>query len=81
MCEVLRTQHGPAYAKWYFDPDDHRLLGIEVRLQEDEDPCEIYFSEYGQVDGRFLPGRMDIRFKDDPYATFKFTKFDLGAKR
>jgi hypothetical protein len=81
MTEVLRTQHGPAYAKWFFAQDDHRLLGFEVRLQEDEDPCEVYLSEYSKVDGRLLPGRMDVRYKDDAYATFKMTKYDLGGKK
>ena len=41
-CEVLNTRLGPYTAKWFFARSDSKLLGFEVRLSDEEDPCEVY---------------------------------------
>jgi len=57
-CEVANSRIGPFLGKWFFDKSDKRLLGFETRIVENEDPCEVYFSDYRPVDGRQLPHRM-----------------------
>ena len=32
--------------------------------REDEDPCEVYLSDYQAVDGRQLPHRIEVRYGD-----------------
>ncbi|MBN2473014.1 MAG: trypsin-like peptidase domain-containing protein [Pirellulales bacterium] len=68
-----------------FDPVEGHLLAVEVFPEEDVDPCEIYFSEYHQVDGRFLPGRMEVRLGDDLYGVFLLQqcrfKEDTGSQK
>src|SRR5690606_19329682 len=39
-CEVVRGKHGPFEAKFYYSRTDHKLLGCEVVVTEQDDPCE-----------------------------------------
>ncbi len=75
--EVLNTRHGPFLTKWFFSRNDQQLLGFELRLTENEDPCEVYLSEYRSVEGRALPQRMQVRYGDGNYGTFSFTTFNF----
>ena len=63
--------------KWYFDRKDAKLLAAEIQVLRDEDPCELYFSDYKPIDGRSLPHRIDVRWGDKNYGSLSFTKFDL----
>jgi serine protease Do len=76
--EVLNTRHGPFLTKWYFARTDQKLLGFELRLNENEDPCEVYLSDYREVDGRLLPHRFQVQYGDGHYGTFQFTTFSLN---
>ena len=53
--EVLRTRHAGVDGKWYFsmknDETAGQLLGFEIWLDRDEDPCEVYLFDYKDVDG------------------------------
>ncbi len=48
--EVLRTRHAGVDGKWYFstrnDATAGQLLGFEIFMDRDEDPCEVYLSDY-----------------------------------
>ena len=79
-CAVIRTKHGSTEAKWYFSLKDHTLLGFETFITKDEDPCEVYFGDYKAVDGRQLPHRIEIRYKDKRYAVLTISKYTLGKK-
>jgi S1-C subfamily serine protease len=81
MCEVLRTRLAGAPAKWYFSKSDGSLLGFEVAVDRDDDPCEVYLSEYHQEDGRSLPGRMEVRYKDKTYAVLNGINWKLEAAK
>jgi serine protease Do len=79
--EVLNTRLGVYQTKWFFSKSDQKLLGLELRLQEfNEDPCEIYFSDYKAVDGRQLPHRIQVYYRDVHYGTFTVTGYKLLAK-
>src|SRR5262249_12164256 len=43
-CEVIRTTLGGVNGKWYFS--EGLLIGAEISLDREEDPCELYFSNY-----------------------------------
>jgi hypothetical protein len=70
--EVFRTRHAGVDGKWYFskknDETVGQLLGFEIWLDRDEDPCEVYLFDYKDVDGGKLPHRMEIRSGDKSYA-------------
>jgi S1-C subfamily serine protease len=75
LVDVLVGLYRGVECHFMFDPVQGHLLAMEMYPEEDADPCEVYFSEYREVDGRFLPGRMDVCVGDDPYGTFKLLEF------
>jgi S1-C subfamily serine protease len=77
-CEVLTTEHGGVQGKWYFDPKDQSLRGFEIRVDKDDDPCEVYLSDYKKVDGRELPHRMEVRYGNDRYAVLELKSIQFG---
>ena len=48
----------------------------------DVDPCEVYFRQYREVDGRQVPARVEVRHGDQLYALLEFTdiKFEEAPK-
>ncbi|MBX9623004.1 MAG: S1C family serine protease, partial [Gemmataceae bacterium] len=78
-CDVLRTRHGPVSAKWYYDRKDHKLLGFEVLLTKDGDPCEVYLGDYKAVDGRQLPHRFEVKYGDKRFGVLTVNKYTLKA--
>jgi S1-C subfamily serine protease len=79
--EVLNTRMGPFLAKWFFGLADQKLLGLEVRLSDNEDPCEVYFADYREVNGRLLPHQMQVVYGNDRYGVFTLKNFRLGAAK
>lgn len=80
--DVLAGLYKKADCRFMFHPTEGHLLAMEFYGDDESDPCEIFFSEYRQIDGRFLPGRIEVRVGDDPYATFKIeeAKFEKTGK-
>ena len=83
-CAVILTKHGSVNCRWYFSLKDSMLLGFEAYLAKDSkdpdeaDPCEVFFSDYKDVDGRKLPGRIEVRHGDKRYAVLTPTKWMLN---
>ncbi len=88
MCDVLRTRQAGVTTKWYFRRRDQdkwylpqaatgELLGFEASLDHDEDPCEVYLSDYAQQNGGAVPGRIEVVFKGKAYAVMTNVKFTM----
>ena len=75
------SRSGAYLVKWFFARTDQKLIGMEVRLKENEDPCEVYFYDYRAVNGRMLPHRMQVVYGSGHYGTFTFTNFQLAAAK
>ncbi len=71
LVDVLAGTHGDVECRFYFDPVEGHLLALEMFPDEDADPCEVYFSDYRKVDGRFWPGRIEVRYGDELFAAFE----------
>jgi S1-C subfamily serine protease len=79
--EVLNTEHAAIPAKWYFSPQDQSLLGFEVWVAHEEDPCEVYLSDYRKIDGRLLPHRIDVHYGNGRFGTLRVNAYQLtGVK-
>ena len=78
--EVLRTEHAASAAKWFFSQKDQTLLGAEITVIRDEDPCELYFSDYKSVNGRQLPHRIDVRYGNGRFGVFTIKSYQLAAR-
>ena len=61
--DVLNTRFGPFQNKWFFSRTDQKILGVEMRMQNDDEPCEVYFSDYRAVNGKQLPHRFQVYYR------------------
>jgi len=77
LVDVLVGIHGGVECRFLFDADEGHLLAMEMFPEENVDPCEVYFVDYRQVEGGWLPGGMEVRFGDDVYATFRIEEFEF----
>ncbi len=80
LVDVMLGSHKGVDCRFYFEPSDGRLLAVELFADEESDPCEIYFSGYREFDGRWLPGRMEVRCGDESFATFKIEAFKVDGQ-
>ena len=78
LADVLVGSYKGVECRFYFDPLEGQMIAMEMFPDENADPCEIYFSGYRAFDGRMLPGRMTVRFGDDPYAELEIKQFQCG---
>jgi hypothetical protein len=61
---------------FYFDAGG-MLVALEMYPENDTDPCEIYFNDYQEQEGRHFPRHLEVRFGDRVFGVFELTKFDL----
>ena len=80
LADVLVGTHKGVDCRFYFQPADGRLLALEMFSSEDSDPCEIYFSEYHETNGRLTPGKMEVRFGNEAFATLKIEEFNAAER-
>jgi serine protease Do len=80
LVDVLAGTHKGVECRFYFDPAEGDLLAIELFPDENSDPCEVYFFDYRQMDGHFVPGTMVVRFGDEPFPTFKIGAFRVERR-
>lgn len=79
--EVINSRMANYFVKWFFARDDQKLLGFELRVEdENTDPCEVFLSDYRMVDGRLLPHAMTVTYADGNFGTFNLSTFKLAAK-
>jgi S1-C subfamily serine protease len=83
LADVLVADHGDVECRFLFDADSGQLAALEMLPEEDTDPCEVYFSLFHEVEGRLLPGRLEVRHGDDYRQEFhcKEFVFDDPAKK
>ena len=67
LFDVLAGPYRDVDCRFYFDPADGRLAALEMLPEEDTDPCELYFSDYREVEGRQFPHRIEVRHGDNVY--------------
>ena len=65
LFDVLSAGHADIECQLMFDPDSGQLAALEMFPEEDTDPCELYFSQYQEIDGRMLPTRIEVRHGED----------------
>jgi S1-C subfamily serine protease len=77
LVDVVRGTTGGVDCDFMFDPTEGTLLALEMYPKADADPCEVYFSDYREMDGRFLPYRIEVRNGDNLFGVFTIAKYDL----
>jgi S1-C subfamily serine protease len=81
LVDCLVATHGGVETRFHFDPDSADLVGIEMQASDDEDPCELEFTDFRETDGRHLPHRWIVRHGDETFAELTITAYKLGAPK
>jgi S1-C subfamily serine protease len=78
LADVLVALHGGVECRFAFDPKTGLLAGLEMFPDENADPCEVFFGDYRDVGGRQFPHRIEVRFGNEAFATFRVEAVELG---
>lgn len=81
LADVLIATQKTAKSRWYFDLESGALVGLDLRLSDDADECEIRFLEWRDEAGRKVPSQISVRCGDQDFATMKFTKVEFKPQR
>ena len=83
LCDVLSGVYRDVECRFYFAPADGQLAAMELIADEDDDPCELYFHDYHEVQGRMFPRRIEVRHGDIVYQSLdcKEFKFEEAAAK
>ncbi|MEX0677504.1 MAG: trypsin-like peptidase domain-containing protein [Pirellulales bacterium] len=65
LLDVLAATHDDVECRFMFDPDDGYLVAMEMYPAEDVDPCELYFGDFKEIEGRMMPSHIEVRHADD----------------
>ena len=77
LVDCLVGTCGDVDARFYFAPDNGDLIGFELQASDDQDPCEIHFSDIREVDGRALPHRWTVRHGDDVFTDLTVDSYEI----
>jgi serine protease Do len=81
LVDILIGTYDVVEVRFFYSPETGQLVGMEFWSEaSDRDPCEIYFDQYKDIEGRNLPGRMKVFYGDDAYGVIMLDKVVLGGK-
>jgi hypothetical protein len=64
LVDVLVAAHDVVEAHFYFEPRSGLLVAIEMFPDSGVDPCEVFFSDYREIEGRQWPHAVRVRHGD-----------------
>jgi S1-C subfamily serine protease len=79
LSDCIAAVHGGVETRFYFDAESGDLAGIEMQSSDDVDPCEIYFGDMRDVDGRRLPHAWTVRHGDELFAELKIKSYGFAS--
>jgi len=77
LFDVLVATHDVVESRFLFAPDSGQLAGLEMFPDADVDPCEVYFDDYREVNGRRLPHRLIVLHGDEVFAVIRLGEIEL----
>ena len=80
LFDVLVGAHDVVESRFFFHPASGRLALIEMYSDPNSDPCELYFDDYREVNGRKLPHRLQVRHGDRVFAEIQWKQVRLANK-
>lgn len=79
LCDILVATHDVVESRFLFDPDTGSMVGIEMFSDAGADPCEVYFDDYREVDGRQVPHRLLVFHDGGLFAEIQLEAISLDA--
>jgi hypothetical protein len=60
-----------------FSPETGELVGIDLFPAEHLDPCQLRFSDFGELAGRRLPRHWTVLYGDSVFAELQIDQWEL----
>lgn len=76
--DVLIGTRNVAESHFIFDPKSGSLVAIEMYADPEADPCELRLSDYRDVNGRFLPHKIDVVYGDRQLGSIMLSSIALA---
>ncbi|MBI2825671.1 MAG: trypsin-like peptidase domain-containing protein [Planctomycetia bacterium] len=77
LCDVLAGTFAGVECRFMFDPKSGNLVAMEMYRSDNDDPCELYFADYAELEGRVFPRRIEVRYGDAVYLAVKLVEVKL----
>jgi S1-C subfamily serine protease len=77
LYDVLIATRNVVEMRLSYDPATGRLHRLEMIADPDEDPCEIQFSDYREVNGRLFPHTLIVHKGEFLFGTLTITEVQL----
>jgi S1-C subfamily serine protease len=78
LYDVLIATYDVVESHFFFDPGTGSLIALETFADEDVDPCEVYFGDYRELEGRQVPHALVVRHGDRIFASIKLESLQLS---
>ena len=75
--DAFAGAYGGVECRFMFDPRTGNLETLELFRTVDDDPCELHFSDYAEIEGRVFPRQIECRYGDAAYAVVKLSDVKL----
>jgi S1-C subfamily serine protease len=69
LFDVLEATYEDVECLFYVDPQGS-IAALEMYPESDVDPCELYFADYREFSGHWLPGKIEVHFGDGYHNEF-----------
>ena len=79
LYDVLLANDGGVDCRFMFGSDG-QLAALEMLPADDTDPCEIYFADYRESEGRWLPHRLEIHYGDVQYGILNVNSYHFATE-
>jgi hypothetical protein len=79
LADVIVGISNGVECRFHFDSSEGQLVLLEMWPEEDTDPCELYFDDYREVQGCWLPGRLEIRVGERLYQLVDCREYTFGV--
>jgi S1-C subfamily serine protease len=77
LCDVLVGINGGVECRFYTDSSNGHLVAMELFTVDGRDPCEVYFEDYKEQNGRWWPRRLTVRHGDQEYGRYQIAPLAL----
>ena len=81
LADVLVGLYEGVSCRFYFNPNNGRLLCMEMFPEDDVDPCEVYFRDYKKQDGRMVPGRLVVYYGHSLFGDYEIASFNAPGEK
>ncbi len=76
--DVLEGLRSETTSRWYFDQKTGQCIGMDFRLADDVDECELRFGPLQAFGERRFPRTMEVRYAGKSLGTLQIDEFTIG---